>query len=167
MAIPATDNPWYQRVLLGDQFRSDNSHMAVLPELSEDDLDRITAIEGLEALIVTPDARVKIDFPGVEFPDVTFQEFYFGFARCSTMRRLAGRRILAMRRVATGRGSPMRRFTARWCLPTPRKPEKPRLCVLSRPILRSIRPSFRGEKCTRIQIEPGRFDPTCQAISRI
>ena len=101
MAIPATDNPryqlatlagtdlsdatvrvgnrrlWngYQRVLLGDQFRSDNSHMAVLPELSEDDLDRITAIEGLEALIVTPDARVKIDFPGVEFPDVTFQGF--------------------------------------------------------------------------------------------
>ena len=146
MAIPATDNPWYQRVLLGDQFRSDNSHMAVLPELSEDDLDRITAIEGLEALIVTPDARVKIDFPGVEFPDVTFQEFYFGFARCSTMRRLAGRRILAMRRVATGRGSPMRRFTARWCLPTPRKPAKPRLCIFKQANFRQHPPKFQGRE---------------------
>ena len=102
MASPAADNPWYQlatlagtslhdtavnnknrhlwngyqRVLLGDQFKSDDPHMAALPELSEDYLGIITAIEGL---LPTPNAFVKIDFQGVTFPDVTFQGFYFGF----------------------------------------------------------------------------------------
>ena len=102
MASPAADNPcyqlatlaetslhdtavnnknrhlWngYQRVLLGDQFKSDDPHMAALPELSEDYLGIITAIEGL---LPTPNAFVKIDFQGVAFPDVTFQGFYFGF----------------------------------------------------------------------------------------
>ena len=102
LAGPATDNPWYQlatlagtslhdtavnnknrhlwngyqQVLLGDQFKSDDPHMAALAELSEDDLGLITAIEGLPP---TPDAFVKIDFQGVAFPDVTFQGFYFGF----------------------------------------------------------------------------------------
>ena len=63
-------------MLLGDQFKSDNPHVAALPELSEDDLGLITAIEGLPP---TPDGFVKIDFQGVAFPDVTFQGFYFGF----------------------------------------------------------------------------------------
>ena len=63
-------------MLLGDQFKSDDPHMAALPELSEDYLGIITAIEGL---LPTPNAFVKIEFQGVAFPDVTFQRFYFGF----------------------------------------------------------------------------------------
>ena len=85
MATPATDNPryqlatlagtdlsdatvrvgnrrlWngYQRVLLGDQFNRDDPHMAELPELSADDLDRINAVKGFA---VTLDAGAEINF---------------------------------------------------------------------------------------------------------